>query len=656
MGHRTVVLSAIAGVAAAVAALASPAGAVAAAPVAQQLIKAYSPIQMLRSQEEGICDNAEEQFQPQPVETVLGNPRVSLQRYENGKTQTVVGSAPTAAQIAGLGDDYYLNLPGDPLNAECEYATDFAKLKADGKAPPTTYAHIAREQGQPGFVIQYWFYYYFNQFNDVHEGDWEGMQIAFDADTPAQALADGPSKIALFQHGGGQVSDWDDDLVEKEDTHPIVYPAAGSHATFHEPAIFVENGQGGAGLGCDNTTEPLRRLDPSPVTVPTGPAKGSRFQWLTYEGHWGQREPGFNTGPTGPSTKTQWLEPFTWMDKQRLAAPRLPGGTLLGPTVTAAFCGTVAGVSDFVNFQQQSTFAQILLIAGGLALLALLAFLITRTRWRPVELEPLRQRRWFGQLIGVAARFYARHWKVLLPIALLALLALGAVELLAYLAQKLAGDGEIGGVFGPAGVQGPAQDLIKSLGRPVGEAVIGGALVSVLFLVDQGRSPSVPAAFRLTLPRLLRLVFGYLAVVVMTTGLAITVIGLPWAVKKYVDWSFLQQEILFRDRSIRDGLRASTDAVRGSWWWTVRVLVFFYLIGVITGPILTFGLVFANFSLTAIDLTGSVVFALLLPYVIAGKTLLWLDLQSRERVPAPAGRRVWWQPWSWARRPAAQPS
>src|SRR5262245_38985912 len=285
----------------------------------QQLVRAYSPIVMLRDLTD-VCDTSEEQYEPTTVNTMLGNPRVNLTRPPEKGEPAIVRPDPTAADIAGHGGRWHLDIPGDPLNPECTYARDFAALKAAGEAPPITYAHIARERGHSGLVVQYWFFYYFNQFNDIHEGDWEGMQIAFDGNTPRQALAAGPSEIALFQHGGGEKGGWDDDKVQKEGTHPVVYPAAGSHATFFDSAIYVENGQGGSGLGCDNTSEPLRRVVPRPVVVPTDPPRGSRFQWLTYEGHWGERQKSYNNGPTGANTKTQWRKPFTWMDGVREAS------------------------------------------------------------------------------------------------------------------------------------------------------------------------------------------------------------------------------------------------------------------------------------------------------------------------------------------------
>ena len=110
--------------------------------------------------------------------------------------------------------------------------------------------------------MQYWFYYYFNQFNDLHESDWEGIQLVFDADTPVQALAEQPSTIVLFQHAGGEHADWTDGRVQKQGTHPVVYAAAGSHATYYESRLYLGNGSNGSGVGCDNTTKPLIAVRP----------------------------------------------------------------------------------------------------------------------------------------------------------------------------------------------------------------------------------------------------------------------------------------------------------------------------------------------------------------------------------------------------------
>ncbi len=44
-----------------------------------------------------------------------------------------------------------------------------------------------------------------------------------------------------------------------------------------------------------------------------------------------------------------------------------------------------------------------------------------------------------------------------------------------------------------------------------------------------------------------------------------------------------------------------------------------------------FTLIFTNFSLFWINVIGSVVFALLVPYIAVGRTLLYFDLQRQAR-------------------------
>ena len=619
-----------------------PAAAQAASSPAQRLINAYAPITMLREEQDPPCETSAEQYQPTSVSTVLGNPAVGLKRVEEDGSEVLVKQGPTAADVAGLGSDYHLELPGDPLGDTCVYARDFARLKREGKAPPTTYAHIARQVGRPGLVVQYWFFWYFNQFNDLHEGDWEGMQIAFETNTARAALAKGPSEMVLFQHAGGERANWEDDKVEKEGTHPVVYPAAGSHATFYDSTVYVENGQGGSGVGCDNTSEPLRRVAVRPVLVPTFPNTTGRFKWLTYFGHWGQEEKGFNNGPTGPTTKTQWLEPFSWMEGQRTTSPRLPGGSIAGPAVTSAFCSAVEEASNLINLEARSRPAAIGTIVG-VALLLLL--FVGVTRWGPIDLGELRQRRAFGQLVRAARQLYGRHWRTMVPIGLSALLIVGGVRGLAALA---AGGRGVDSAAGRAGTHLALADTIESVGPYVAGAIVAAVVIFAVRLLTETGQMGFVDSWSGMLRRFWRVVAGQLLVPLASLALAITVIGIPLAIWKFVSWQFVQQEILFEDKGIRDAFRGSSELVRGRWWHTVRIAGFFWLVSIVTGPVLGFALIFTSFSLFWINLIGSVVFALLVPYVALGRTLLYFDLGARaEEEPA--------KPWRerWQRRPAA---
>jgi hypothetical protein len=604
----------------------------------QLLVSRYAPILELRKQENPPCDTGEEQYRPTSVETVLGNPRVAFELIRF-RTKRVLRHAPTAKDIAGLGDDFYLNLPGDPIESECVYARDFRRLRRAGKAPDVTYARIATQPGHHGLVVQYWFFWYFNQFNDVHEGDWEGMQIAFDdANTPAQALAQEPTRMVLFQHAGGETADWDDAKVEKEGTHPVVYPAAGSHATFYGPAVYLQTGSGGAGLGCDNTTEPLQRVVPKPILVPTDPTQNGPFPWLTYEGHWGQKEKGYNNGPAGPNTKTVWREPFTWMDDARLASPTLPTSGYLGPGATSAFCSAVAAVSSIINAQSRSPLGVLVLLAVVVALLFLPVIV---TRWRPVVLHRLRERRRFGQLLRAARQLYGRYWRVFVPIGLCSIALTATVEGLQALYTQAAGKRDVGVHFSIAGAHFDFALTIAGTLGPIALALIAATTIAVIRSVDLSERPSFGGAWDLTLRRFWRLVLVHLYVDVLLILMVITVIGIPFAAWKYIGWQFVQQEILFEDKGVRDAMRGSSRIVRHHWWRTLGIAGFLALFSAAVGPVLGWLLIFADFSLVSVDVVSAVVYALLVPYVSIARTLLYFDLCVRKQAEdeLPEGER-----------------
>jgi hypothetical protein len=628
-------------------ALLAPTGSAAAEPpppvdeAAQRLAALYAPITMLREQRDPPCNTSEEQYQPTSVHTVLGNPTVSLEHEEAGGGLVEVKQAPTAADIATLRDGYYLDYEGKVLGNTCVYARAFGKLLEEGKAPAITYAHIAREPNRDGFALQFWFFWYFNQFNDLHEGDWEGMQLSFESNTTAGALTEEPSEVIVFQHAGGERASWDEGKVQKQGTHPVVYPAAGSHATFYDSAVYLGNGQNGSGVGCDNTSEPLRELRLRPVLLPeTAPEKGA-FQWLSYRGRWGEKEKSYNNGPTGPVTKTVWREPFAWMAEQRSTSPRLPGGSVVGPTVTAAFCGAVIAVTDLTHIATKSQAAAIGIVAA--ILLALIAF-FGLTRWGPVDLDRLRDRRAFGQLLRTTRQLYGRHWTALVPIGLIAFPIVGGAGLLA---EALAQGRGVDQSTGRAGVHLAFADLVETVGRPLAEVLVAAVVIVFVRELCRGRQAGFVDSLRGMLARFWRVVAAQVLAVAGLFLLALTVIGFPFAVWKYVCWLFVQQEVLFTDKSIREAFHGSSELVRGRWWHTVRVAAPLWLLSVAAGPILGFALIFTGFSLTWINLLGSFVFALFIPYVNVGRTLLYFDLQVRAEEEPVQRRRL---PRQWRQR------
>ena len=443
--------------------------------------------------------------------------------------------------------------------------------------------------------------------------------------------------MGLFQHGGGEQAGWDDEKVEKDGTHPIVYPAAGSHATFYSEAIYIENGRRGSGVGCDNASDPLRRVVPRPALVPTYPRPGSRNQWLTYEGRWGQRESGFNNGPTGPNTKPQWLNPLVTQETLRESSAVLPGNAIAGPTVTSVFCGAIAQVSTLINIAARTPIGAALLVLG-IALLIIVPLMLTR--WRPVELEPLREERTFGQMVRAARQLYGRHWLTLVALGLTAIAIIAALDAV-LLGISAVISGAVRDVVEVGTVRFELKGALLSTGT-IGATIVSGAVIVFVRELDRtGADPGPLGAYRGLWPRFWRMLGAQLLVALTTVVLAITIVGLPIAIWKYIEWQFVQQQVLFEDKGIRDAFRGSTRLVRGHWFYTLRVAGFLWLLSVVAGPALGLALVFTDIPLWSINLLGSIVFALLIPYVAVARTLLYFDLRAvGEAAPAAPGSEL----------------
>ena len=220
----------------------------------------------------------------------------------------------------------------------------------------------------------------------------------------------------------------------------------------------------------------------------------------------------------------------------------------------------------------------------------------------------------------------------MVPIGLSALLIVGAVRGLTWLASSARG---FDGATGRSGAHLGLADTIETFGVPVAEAIVAAAVIMAMRLLVETGQMGFSDSWRGMRGRFWRVVGAQLLAIVGACALAITVIGIPFAIWKYVGWQFVQQEILFEDKRIRDAFRGSSDLVRGRWWHTVRVAGFFWLLSVVAGPVLGFALIFTNFSLLWINVIGSFVFALLVPYVALGRTLLYFDLGVRaEEKPA----------------------
>ena len=127
-------------------------------------------------------------------------------------------------------------LPGDMRQAAIE-----AYVGSQGGRPRYTYYHRTVREGD-SLNLQYWFFYAYNDwgngyggFND-HEGDWEGFHVFFklEGGRPVEP----PAYVCFLGHESRLTRPWDHPDVEKVDTHPVIYVAAGSHASYPQPRLY----------------------------------------------------------------------------------------------------------------------------------------------------------------------------------------------------------------------------------------------------------------------------------------------------------------------------------------------------------------------------------------------------------------------------------
>jgi hypothetical protein len=154
--------------------------------------------------------------------------------------------------------------------------------------PPTVYAHLVRcqEAGcpppfDPGAVlIQYWFFFPFNDWVNNHEGDWEGIQVITSSAHPATATL---KDVEYFAHRVHITRDaavpLADHCLIEEDTHPVAFTGGhgevtgciggagrgeGSHGMYPTPGRFLAVGEGDA-LGCFDPADEEIAVDAGPT-------------------------------------------------------------------------------------------------------------------------------------------------------------------------------------------------------------------------------------------------------------------------------------------------------------------------------------------------------------------------------------------------------
>jgi hypothetical protein len=581
----------------------------------QQLADRFAPIVYLRQVNNDICDTENEGFDPVSVDFVLGQPDIPLMDSENGRptgTRRTITEAPVAADLYGLEQPHYLDFPGSPVRPRCDYRRYFAARVAAGGVEYVTYAHIFHEPETDELALQYWFFYYFNDWNNQHEGDWEMVMLFFDATTVQEALTQEPTRTVYAQHGGGERADWDDDKLSKEDGRPVVYVARGAHASFYEQHTYLGLVENGTGLGCETTKGPHRRIALDAVVVPhepTGPDDG--FAWLNFTGRWGEFRRSEWNGPTGPNDKRSWTGPVSWADGVRDSSLIVPEFEGFGQAPVNLFCGAVSAGSRVLEAFTRTP----ALVVGGIGLvLVALAWVYSST------VASIRR----------AHEYYRRHLRtfaligaMLIPVgyvvALLQTLVFQVppIEPLVNMTQRFPGFR----IF-----------LMLTLGSvqaALAIIVVAPAVIWTMSQIRHGYVPNVLEAYQHGAREIVPIFVTRMKVALRIILRALTIVGLPRAIRQVIQAAFVAQAIVHERDDPEEAIRDSARAADVNLTRTVLTQFVLAVITLLTGPLLTIALLLAIPSrpLELINFISSLIFAFLYPFGVIGMTLLYFELR-----------------------------
>jgi hypothetical protein len=594
----------------------------------EDLAARYAPVVRLVDQPEE-CGPGEP-YIPTDVDVLFEEPTVALRGPWNRTDLIKIG--PEASDLDNR-YDYHLDFPGDPLDAGCTYELWARRLTTGTK--PTVYAHVATDSAYPGkLALQYWFFYPFNDFNNTHEGDWEMTQLVFDAPDATEALKQDPARIGYSSHEGAEGAAWGDEKLEIEaGTHPVVYPAAGSHANKFTSALYLGS-SADAGVGCDDTVGPHREIIPVVRTIPSDPAAASKaFPWIAFKGRWGELQAAFFNGPTGPNMKDQWLHPIEWSRDWRDRGYAVPAAGVFGTGATDLFCNGVAKGSKALVLLLRSPGMTILALG---TILGLLVFAAVRATWRPVAPLRIARRRSWGQIISASGAMYIRRPRLFLGIGVLLIPLTFVITLLQWLVFRLVDligtlTGQAAGTF--AFIALVIGTTLTLLGLGLVQAAIACALVEL----DAGRTIGAVDAYRISLQRFRPLLRSIALFVLVWLVLTATVFLIPVAIWLAVRWCLLAPAVELEDRKGLSALRRSGGLVRGRWIRTGSLVGVSAAVALALGPLLGVVLIFlSSMPLALLNIVAGVVYALALPFVALVTAYVYFDARTRgelESVP-----------------------
>ena len=336
-------------------------------------------------------------YVPIDVNLLFNEPTVAL-RGPWGPND-LVKVAPSADDLAGGLYDYHLDFPGNALDPGCTYL-DWSRRLTQGHSP-TVYAHVSTDPGYPGqLALQYWMFYVFNDWNNLHEGDWEMIQLNFHASDAARGAArdaGARSATASTRAPSGRPGMTPSCSWWAGRIRWCTRPTARTRTSTSE-ALYL-GASGSQGVGCDDTRNAGLVTHPAVQTIPSDPSQAAaRISLDRVRGPLGRTAAGLLQRPHRPQPEgaVDGADPLV----AELARPRLRRACRRGgwgrapPTSSAARWPAARGCSGGRSATRCRP------SSACWPPLALLVYGLRRATWRPTAPLRLARRRAWGQILS----------------------------------------------------------------------------------------------------------------------------------------------------------------------------------------------------------------------------------------------------------------
>jgi hypothetical protein len=247
----------------------------------------------------------------------------------------------------------------------------------------------------------------------------------------------------------------------------------------------------------------------------------------------------------------------------------------------------------------------------------------------------LRRTRDLGEIIADSFSLFFKHWQRLLQIAsplIVAALAFGFLTVFQQDAINVTGTAEQGDLAIEITTSFWLGLAVLPFAIVIGwivTQVVNCAVVHALAVLEEtGELPQAEEAWQAAWKKLGSVLGASLRMLVITLLLAITLVGIPWAIARIVRWIFIPQAIMLDGATGRTALATSASLVHGHWWNTLGRYI---LLSLIVG-IPAWGL--SSTVSAAIPgyfggVLGSMASYALSPVSLIGMTLIYYDLKLK---------------------------